>query len=146
MRSASQSREFSHGSKVTPMKDRKNRDLRDLCAHVFDDDRADRVSGRSLHEARDDRKTLQLCKQVRQALETLLAQSHWAIEARVHVHAVQPSPDASTLQVTLVSPHPDRVRVHAIAALPAMRAAATHAIARKRAPMLTLLILPEISR
>jgi hypothetical protein len=38
----------------------------------------------------------------------------------------------------------DRIRVHAIAALPAMRAAATRAIARKRAPMLTLLILPEI--
>ncbi len=144
MRSAALSRKLSHGSKVTTMKDRKKRYLRDLCAHVFDDDRADRVSGRSLQDDGDDRKTLQLCKQVRQALETMLAQSHWAIDLGAYVHGVRPAPDASTLQVTLVCPQVDRIRVHAIAALPAMRAAATRAIARKRAPMLTLLILPEI--
>lgn len=125
------------------MKDRPNRNLRDLCAEVFDDDRAERKSGRSIDDIASDRKTLQLCKQVRQAIETTLAQSRWAIDARAIVHEVRPAPDASTLQVTIVAPQPDRIRVHALAALPALRAAVAHSISRKRAPTLTLLLLPE---
>lgn len=94
-----------------------------------------------MRDATSDRKTLQLCKQVRQAIEALLAQSHWAIGLDVHVDAVTPAPDASTLQITLATREPEQVRVHALEALPAMRATVAGAIARKRVPMLTLVVL-----
>lgn len=99
-----------------------------------------------MRDTASDRKTLQLCKQARHAIEALLAQSHWAIGLDVHVDAVTPAPDASTLQVTLAAKEPEQVRVHALEALPAMRGAVAGEIARKRAPMLTLLILPEEPR
>ena len=99
-----------------------------------------------MRDAASDRKTLQLCKQARHAIDALLAQSHWAIALDVHVDAVTPAPDASTLQITLVAKEPEQVRVHALEALPAMRATVAGTIARKRAPTLTLLVLGHDER
>ena len=123
------------------MKDRHSRSLRDLCAQIHDDDRADRKTGRSADEFKTDRKTLQLCKQARRTIEASLAQSRWAIDAHVVVHEVIPAPDSSTLQITLMTTTPDLVRPHATRALPALRAAVAHAISRKRAPALTVIVI-----
>jgi ribosome-binding factor A len=90
---------------------------------------------------RPDRKTLQLCEQVRHALEYALSgESNDDLLRMLYVAKVEPAPDASRLMVTVVpltkdeQPDPALVttRLHAHAA--ALRASVAAAISRRKVP------------
>jgi ribosome-binding factor A len=90
---------------------------------------------------RPDRKTMQLCEQVRQALEyTLSGEANDDLLRMLYVAKVEPAPDADRLMVTVVpvtkGDHPDPVavvtRLHAHAG--ALRASVASAISRRKVP------------
>jgi ribosome-binding factor A len=84
-------------------RDRSIRDVRDLCAHIHDDDgvdpRYDKKKERGSDAARD-RKTLQLCKQVRLIVSAALrGVCRDAVLQELEVVSVRPAPNASRLLV-----------------------------------------------
>ena len=90
---------------------------------------------------RPDRKTLQLCEQVRHTLEYVLTgESNDDLLRMLYVAAVEPAPDADRLLVTVVpltkTDHPDpaavMTRLHAHAG--ALRSAVAGAIRRRKVP------------
>lgn len=90
---------------------------------------------------RPDRKTLQLCEQVRHTLEYVLTGELADDQLRMlYVSRVEPAPDADRLLVTVVpltkdvAPDPVQVitRLHAHA--PTLRAAVASAISRRKVP------------
>lgn len=90
---------------------------------------------------RPDRKTLQLCEQVRQTLEYVLTGELDDDHLRMlYVASVEPAPDADRLLVTVVpltkatSPDPIQItsRLHAHA--PTLRAAVAASISRRKVP------------
>ena len=90
---------------------------------------------------RPDRKTMQLCEQVRQALEySLSGEVNDDLLRMLYVAKVDPAPDADRLMVTVVPlakderPDPAEViqRLHAHAG--ALRASVAEAISRRKVP------------
>jgi ribosome-binding factor A len=75
-----------------------------------------------------DRKTHQLCKQVRQALDLALAETTEPALCGLGVARVSPAPDAGRL-LTILTPYPDRA--------PPSEAAVTAALARARGRLRT---------
>jgi len=121
------------------------RQMLDSCAEVRDDDGIDPKmffrKGRT--ERKTDRKTLQLCSQVADALNGLLVDCRDERLQALVVVAVIPAPDATRLLVTVdlaVPPEtpPDRDDVSAALAAAAgrLRDGVAAAITRKRAPQL----------
>jgi ribosome-binding factor A len=132
--------------------------LRSLCAEIGDDDgqdpyfhstRKSRARRAKSHEAKppfgaDDRKAHQLCRQVGQTLDEVLAECGDAVLQGLRVEGVEPFPDASRLLVTvafidnrpgqfaeveLVVDHLHRASGH-------LRSEVATAVTRKRAPLL----------
>lgn len=145
------------------MKDRNKRSSRHQCAQPREEDanslwrsnRAERnprkwrenapPAPKDQREGGSERKTLQLCKQVCREANSVLAQSHWAIETGTSVASAHPAPDASTLRLVLLTQgDPQRVHMHAAMAIPAMRGAIARASSRKRTPQLLLLVLQDL--
>ena len=120
--------------------------LRSLCAEVHADDGSDpRVFFRKDGSASKPRhKARQLCRQVAEALDGLLAgHSGDELLQELAVVDVEPAPDAARLLVT-VTPRPTDVPIHPASILASLdrasgwlRAEVASAITRKRAPLLT---------
>ena len=104
-----------------------------------------RRSGHGAARGRDDRKSLQLCHQIFQALDEVLADCRDDILRSLRVVAVVPAPDASRLMVTVVpdggysveGPAPATIVGHLAKAAGHLRAEVASAITRKRTPVLS---------
>jgi ribosome-binding factor A len=94
---------------------------------------------------RADRKSLQLCRQVSQTLDEVLAECRDDALRSLRVVAVEPAPDAGRLLVTVApdvgyipgGPDPAAIMDHLARASGHLRAEVAHAITRKRTPTLT---------
>ena len=90
----------------------------------------------------DNRKDLQLCRQVADTLQLALGDCGDDCLRDLHVVRVVPAPDASQLLVIVgsapgeIPPAPDDVLARLRERTPWFRAQVTHAITRKRAPAL----------
>jgi ribosome-binding factor A len=120
-----------------------------VCAEFHEDDGVDprRLFKRESH--RDDRKTLQLCKQVLQVLTLVLSGGcQEQVLREVEVQSVQPAPDSSRLQVCVRLPRRvAEISREAVAqalrrAQPWLRAEVAAAITRKRVPDLVFHVRP----
>lgn len=119
--------------------------LRSLCAEVHPDDGSDpRVFFRKGSSMSNNRhKTRQLCRQVLEVLDSLLADHHTDdVLLDLAVVAVEPAPDAACLLVT-VTPRLSGIRPDLSLILSSLdrasgrlRAEVAAAISRKRAPLL----------
>jgi hypothetical protein len=98
-------------------------------------------------DPRQDRKTLQLCRQVQRALALALAgQCADATLADAYVESVEPLGTPGQLLVRVVVPagaRPVEVMSRLGALTPRLRAAVAADICRKRVPMLSFVVLPE---
>jgi ribosome-binding factor A len=120
--------------------------LRSLCAEVHADDGADpRVYFRKEgSRAKPRHKARQLCRQVLEVLDSLLADHHVDPLLRdLAVVAVEPAPDAVRLLVTVtprpseIPPDPAEILASLDRASGWLRAEVAASITRKRAPLLT---------
>jgi ribosome-binding factor A len=108
---------------------------------LFDDDR-ERDSDRKPFDARQDRKTLQLCRQVQRALMLALGgECADDLLRDVYIESVSPMGSASQLMVRVALPANGRVpSLEILARLnersPKLRAAIAQSICRKRVPNL----------
>lgn len=135
--------------------------LHGLCAELSDGDgidphtRAKVGSGWRPSHGRSgvglDRKALQLCHQVAETLEEVLAECGDAVLQELRVLDVEPAPDVSRLLVTLAveawhdeTVNPTRIQDHLTRAAGHLRSEVASAITRKRAPVLVYrLAAPE---
>lgn len=123
------------------MKHRTTRGLRDLCARPDEEDGLDpRRDRKDQSRSKANRKDLSLCKQAMRALDLEIASWSWAIDVGLMITAVEPAPDATCLRVYVAWADTDLGRLDVLARVgsrsPALRAAVSHAITRKRAPRL----------
>lgn len=130
-----------------------NRSVRDLCAHVYEDDgrspRLDKKT-RTNRDSSTDRKTLQLCKQAKIAIGYLL---HTMVSdpvlGRLDVARVEPHPDATRLLVVCEPTEIVRPEFLSVAEArlrsqrSAMRMAVGEATTRKRVPELVFAVCPR---
>ncbi|HNQ22304.1 MAG TPA: ribosome-binding factor A [Phycisphaerae bacterium] len=133
-----------------PSRKRKRNVLRAPCAHLHADDgvdpREDKRRDAEL-ERRPDRKLLQLCKQVAQALQLAFGELPQADALfGASVREVAPAPSAERLRAVVVTPDPAR-RAQIAAILQRhsgrLRAEVASAITRHRAPELTFEVVME---
>ena len=119
---------------------------RDLCAETHEDDGLNPRDDKREDVQGHTRKDLQLCKQVRRALDTHLAMATWAAPPALRLEEVAPDPDASRLRLKVSWRNPAWSLAHLLALLNAHRAelrwAAAGAITRKRTPELTFEAVP----
>jgi ribosome-binding factor A len=130
-----------------------HREMRGLCAEFSDGDGVDphargrpapggpHARGRSI--AGLDRKAVQLCHQVAETLEEVLAECGDGLLQALRVVDVEPAPDASRLLVTVAvdglpqeTPDLGVVHKHLAHAAGHLRSEVATAITRKRAPVL----------
>ncbi len=124
-----------------------------LCAELSDDDgvaphvRPKTAAGLRSSQGRShmglDRKALQLCHQVAETLEEVLAECADSVLQELRVLDVEPAPDASRLLVTLAVEgwqdqpvDPARIHEHLARAAGHLRSEVAAAITRKRTPVL----------
>ena len=127
--------------------------LKGLCAELSEGDGVDphvfsklAMGGTKLHGRPRpglDRKAVQLCHQVAETLEEVLADCGDAVLQALRVLDVEPAPDASRLLVTVgvealskEKVDPDRVHDHLSRASGHLRSEVASAITRKRTPVL----------
>lgn len=124
-----------HARKISP------RRLRALCAEVHPDDGIDpRTRPRGGSRAKLRRHAQQLCRQVAETLEYVLAEQGEILRG-LHVVAVEPAPDTSRLLVTVGALLHDRIDPAAALeqlerASGRLRSEVAAAITRRRAPAL----------
>ena len=129
--------------------------MRRLCAEFTEGDGLDlrkslssrprRRSGHGAGGVRDDRKSLQLCRQISQTLDEVFAECRDDILRGLHVVGVEPAPDASRLLVTVVPDggltgdgvDPAMIVSHLVRASGHLRGEVASAITRKRTPLLS---------
>lgn len=133
-----------------PSRKRKEDDLRALCAHVYPDDGVDPRDDKRravTHDRKTDRKLLQLCKQVGQALHLALGElPQTDVVTGILVQSVEPAPHGGRLRVTIAVPNlQQRAPVAALMQRHAgrLRAEVAAAITRRRAPELTFEVVVE---
>jgi ribosome-binding factor A len=138
------------------------KELTGLCAELSDDDgvaphaqsRPD--PGARHHQGRFreglDRKAVQLCHQVAETLEEVLAECGDAVLQSLRVLDVEPAPDASRLLVTVAADawtqgdaDPGRIHSHLARAAGHLRGEVAGAITRKKAPVLVYRLVPPDS-
>ena len=130
------------------------KEMRRLCEECTEGDGADprKVSsrrprhhpGHEIGRIREDRKALQLCRQISQTLDEVFAESRDDVLRGLHVLAVEPAPDASRLLVTVLPEdgvtasrsNPTVIVEHLSKASGYLRGEVTTAITRKRTPLL----------
>lgn len=127
--------------------------MRAMCGEIHDDDGVDPRAYFKLgaHPRKQDYKARQLCRQVTETLEQVLSGETGDDRlACLRVAAVQPAPDASRLLVTVIADcAPGQfcrrtTEAHLQASAGRLRTAVAAAITRRKAPVLTFLILgPE---
>jgi ribosome-binding factor A len=138
------------------------REMRTLCAEFSDDDGVnphgkprpamEPAHGRGRPQTGLDRKALQLCHQVAETLEEVLAECGDTYLQGLRVLDVEPAPDASRLLVTLAVDglldedlDLDRVHDHLARASGHLRSEVATAITRKRAPVLVYRLAADTS-
>lgn len=96
------------------------------------------------HDTRNDRKTLQLCRQVERTLALVLAGECDDDDVRAaSLGDVTPAPDASRMLVTVIAPthiDPGRLLARLQALSPFLRSRIASAIHRKHAPTLAFVV------
>ncbi|MEE8154619.1 MAG: hypothetical protein V3T53_06615 [Phycisphaerales bacterium] len=128
---------------------RKRAEARSLCADLHPDDGPPESRRKeSRDESSDDRKTMQLCAQVRRALYGVIPLPGSTLFEGLVVEAVEPDPDASRLRVVIsVSPSsPDPITsVHKRLTdmVGFIRSEVASQIHRKRVPILTFQLIPR---
>ena len=99
-------------------------------------------------DPRGDRKTLQLCRQVQRALAMAVAgECADEVLRDVYVEAVEPLGGAGQLLVRVIAPRgvaPVEVMARLGAATPRLRALVAAEICRKRVPMLSFVVVPDV--
>jgi hypothetical protein len=125
---------------------------RSLCAHLHPDDGPPARRREQRPDPGDiDRKTRQLCGQIRRALHGIIPDPIDPIFEGVRVEHVEPAPDATRVRVTLSlrprSPaHVARLRARLHALRGAARTHVAGQINRKRAPFLIFDLIPREDR
>lgn len=134
---------------MNPHDDPRRADARSLCADLHPDDGP---PARRRKEPRPaphaDRKTLQLCAQVRRALQRHVPSHRSPLLADLAIESVEPDPDATRLRVVVsvppTCPHaPGAILAHLAAASGHLRAEVAGAICRKRVPTLSFDLIPR---
>ena len=121
---------------------------RALLGEVADEDATSSTDPRRRFDARSDRKTLQLCRQVQRALSLSLAGDGGdELLQSLYVQSVQPLGSAGQLAVAVVLPpeagaNAGYVLARLAAHTPRLRAAVAREITRKRVPNLSFIVLP----
>lgn len=121
---------------------KRSRESRDLCAHLFDDDRFDDRPSRShpdLSSSFPSRKDAQLCKQVLRAVRDALAASCLDPDLdEVELLDAVPAPRISRIRIRALAPEgrESATRVALLRVEGLLRAAVAAAITRKRTPSL----------
>lgn len=113
----------------------------DLCAEPHAEDGKPWLWTDDDSDPKPDRKTLQLCAQIERALNIAWPGALGSLA----LLGVEPAPDASRLALLIGVPEgfsPTAAMRAAQAALPQLRAEAARAITRKRAPTLTIRLVP----
>lgn len=118
------------------------KDMLSACSEIRPEDGLDpRIYFRARAERKPNRKVLQLCSAVAQAVGYALA---WdtgdELLSSLFVEAVVPAPDAGRLLVTVSVPsgaHPEQVLARLRGVTPKLRAAVAEAVQRRRVPELT---------
>lgn len=137
-----------------PTRKRPHDGMRDLCAHAHEDDGLDpREWSKPTHDTQHAakvrrRKDLQLCKQARMAIDRALAGSINPLLRELHVHRVEPAPDARRLNIHIAAPgwildeYEDEVLMHLRDARGYLRCEVAAAMSRKAVPQLVLHLIP----
>ena len=122
------------------------RESRDLCAHLFEDDRIDDRSPRSRSDqpqSSSTRKDAQLCKQVLRAVHDALESSCVDPDLRdLELLDASPAPRISRVRIRALAPEGRESAAHAalLRAEGLLRAAVAAAITRKRTPTLLFVV------
>ncbi len=122
---------------------------RSLCADIHDDDGPpERRRKEAPYDASTDRKTLQLCAQVRRALLAVIPPAFPSPLESLIVERVAPDPDATRLRVFVSVPHdcPHPVSVLDLClreSLGRARAAVAEHIHRKHIPTIAFQLIPR---
>jgi ribosome-binding factor A len=136
------------------------REIRTLCAEFSDEDGMNphatsrpgvlSMHGRVKPQTGLDRKALQLCRQVAETLEEVLAECGDGVLQALRVLDVEPAPDASRLLVTVAVDglpeeklDPGLVHDHLTRATGHLRGEVATAITRKRAPVLVYRLVAD---
>lgn len=123
---------------------------RDLCAQPHEDDGINprEWTRGSRDQNGTSRKDLQLCKQVRLAVESALAQWNDSLLMELVVVSTEPAPDARRIRIVLAAPprlyleRESDLRARLLRAHAFVRAAAAQAVCRKRSPQVLLELVP----
>ncbi|MEM1165867.1 MAG: ribosome-binding factor A [Planctomycetota bacterium] len=134
---------------MAPKNSRERTEALSLCADLHPDDGPPTRRRKESHDDRsDERKTMQLCAQVRRSLHDMISARSSSLLDELMVEAVEPNPNASRLRVVISVPpscaHPIpslHQRLTAMAGL--MRAEIASQINRKRVPLLTFELIPR---
>lgn len=122
-----------------------------LCADFHPDDGPpSRRRNESREDQSTDRKTLQLCAQVKRSLQHVIPVSAWPELEALMIEAVEPAPDASRLRVALSTPTRSPAAaseiLHRLATLTGrFRAEVAMRIHRKKVPVLVFELVPRES-
>lgn len=134
---------------MKPNDSRKRAEARSLCADLHPDDSPPESRRKeSRDESSDDRKTMQLCAQVRRALHGVIPLPGSSCFEGVVVEAVQPDPDASRLRIVIsvppscAEPIPS-LKQRLIDRVGFIRSEVASQIHRKRVPILTFELMPR---
>jgi len=113
--------------------------MRALCAELHPEDGKPRRRN-DRKPRKKDRKTRQLCGQIRRALDLSLAASADSVLRELWVVSVSPAPDASRVRVLISTFDPELPPGQALGSLKGatgwLRAEIAHAISRKKVPEL----------
>lgn len=122
--------------------------VRDLCADLHPDDGVPPSRRDTPREdVASDRKTLQLCAQIRRALHIAMADPRFGLPPEIHVTDVTAVADTALLDVVIEVP-PEagqplpELRARLAAASPGLRAEVARAITRTRTPELRFTLVP----
>ena len=127
---------------------RKHTEARSLCADLHPDDGPPESRRKeSPDDTSDDRKTMQLCAQVRRALYGVIPLPGSTFFEGLVVEAVEPAPDATRLRVVISVPpscaHPITLLKKRLTDMSGfIRSEVASQINRKRVPLLTFDMIP----
>lgn len=128
---------------------RKRAEARSLCADLHPDDGPPTSRRKeSRDDGSDDRKTMQLCAQVRRALHGVIPLPGSSCFEGLVVEAVEPDPDASRLRVVISVPASSErtipsLRQRLTDMVGFIRSEVAPQIHRKRVPLLTFDLVPR---
>jgi len=133
---------------MKPKDSRRRTEARSLCADLHSDDGPPVNRRKESRDDSSDRKTLQLCAQVRRALHGIIPPAGSSFFEGLFVEAVQPDPGATRLRVVISVPsscaHPVPILKQRLTDMVGfIRTEIASQINRKRVPLLTFELVPR---